>query len=661
MAVVILAEKPSVGQEIARALGNDIKRNDGYLEVGDYLVTWAVGHLLQIDDSIAPEKWEIATLPILPEKFSYMISKGKEKQFTVVRKLLEKANEVFIGTDAGREGELIARLILIHANWNNWDKTYRIWTSEALTKEVIRREIQAKKPAKQFNSLYRSAIARMHADWIVGINLTRLVTLLAGDKSVWSVGRVQTPVLKLVVDRELEIENFKPEPYWYIKVLFSKDGSDFWGKYFKDNQFTFKEKATLEQVIKDIEEANTGRVVKVDTKEHKKAPPLLFSITTLQMTANKRFGFTAEKTLNIAQVLYEKKLISYPRTESQHLDEGARGLVKNVLKKLGREDLVSKVDKVGKRVFDNSKLTDHYAIIPLNVPQEELPDDEKKIYETIKNRFIGAFLDDYVYEITTVHIDVNGHMFAAQGKVDKVLGWKELEKDDKDEQETFEALPKLQPNDTVKKLKQELIEDQTKPPSRYTESSLLAKMKELGLGTGATRASIIETLKERFYIKIERKSIIPTDKGITLIKRVGDRDFASPEMTSTWENKLEEIRNNKVDYKDFIASIKDFTRKEIDQMKNQTFEVEKKPVCTCRCGGSVFEFRFSYICQSCGLKLSKEIFHRKVAKKDVVKLFEGQEVFMDKLKSKAGNVFKAFVRLEQDGIKLRFKNDKKSG
>ncbi len=594
--------------------------------------------------------WTMDTLPIFPEKFLYRVKDKVKHQYSVIESLLKKADEIYIATDAGREGELIARLILRQANCTN-KNIYRIWTSEALTKDVILRELNAKKPLKDYDTLFYSAIARSHADWLVGINLTRLASLLINNKELWSVGRVQTPVLKLIVERELEIQNFVPEPFWYLAVYFKKDNVEFLTKLYHDKKINFEDKAFLEKVLKDIQPEKTGIVEKITENKKSEPPPLLFSITTLQMEANKRFSYSANKTLSIAQELYEKKFISYPRTESQHLDENAKPLAKSILKKLQREDLIPNVDKVGTRVFNNKKLTDHYAIIPMRDEDESLSDEEKKIFSLIKNRFLGAFCDNYVYLVKTVFIKIKDYTFVSKGKEDVSLGWKALEKDEKEE----DKLPPLQEKEQVEKTKEMLVEDKTKPPARYTEAHLLEKMKELSLGTGATRSLIIETLKQREYVRLSQKALVPTEKALFLIDKFKDRAFTSPELTSSWELMLEDIQEKKISYKDFMAKIKEFLNQEIASIKTIPMTYQEKPICKCRCGADVIPKKSVYVCPSCNLKLYKEVFHKKLKDKEIALLFKGEEVYVDKLISKNGKPFGAYLRLEQDGIKLRFK------
>jgi len=595
MSVLILAEKPSQANDIAKAFKN-CKRKEGYIDCGAYLITWAIGHLFEIDDEIAPKKWELKTLPIFPEKFKLKVSKGKSKQFKVIKELLKKAEKVIIATDPGREGELIAREILLMAGWKNWENTYRLWTSEALTPEVVKKALKNLKKAKDFDSLYYSALARQHADWLVGINLTRLVSLKSSDRSVWSVGRVQTPTLKLLVERESEIENFKPTPYWVIKALFEKEGKTFSGILIlnkedlrafqnqseekEENQrqsFTgtaIKDKNLALKIYKEIEKLNSGIVMKVEKKRKRELPPLLHSLTTLQREANKLYGFSAQKTLSIAQKLYEHyKVISYPRTDSQHLAESNKPLVKEVLKKLGKEELLPAVDRVGKRVFNDAKLTDHHAIIPLGNPPKNLKDEERKIYYLVWRKFVGAFMPVYEFETTTAFINVGNYTFVSRGKVDISLGWKALYKEKESKEE---KLPPLQKGEEVKKVKTLLEEKKTQPPPRYTEGSLLKLMEKLGLGTPATRAQIIETLKKRGYITIKGKNIVVNEKAKVLIEKLKDLEIASPEMTAKWENALENIYLKRVGYKGyqhFLDKVKEFTAGQVERLKHITFEV----------------------------------------------------------------------------------------
>jgi DNA topoisomerase-3 len=594
MKSLILTEKPSQAQDIVKAF-KGCKKKDGYYDCGEYLITWAVGHLFEIDDSIAPQKWSFETLPILPEQFKLKLRRGVGKQFKVIKELLKKVNKVIIATDPGREGELIAREILLMAGWKDWKNTYRLWTSEALTPEVVRRALKNLRPAIEFDSLYYSALARQHSDWIVGINLTRAVSLKSKDHSVWSVGRVQTPTLAILVKREKEIENFKPEPYWVIKAIFEKQNIKFPAvltlkkedlKTLAEDKPTdedeeeetkqetgtaIKDKNLALKIFNEIKNIPFGVVQNVITKRKREFSPPLHSLTSLQREANKVYGFSAQKTLNIAQKLYEeRKIISYPRTDSQYLATSNKDLVKEILTALGRKDLIPAVDKVGKRVFDDSKLTDHHAIIPLKPPAKDLTEDEKKLYDLILKRFLAVFYPPYIYETTTAVIRLGNYTFVARGKVDISLGWKEVY----NKKESENKLPKLQKGENVKKTDQKMEEKKTQPPPRYTEGKLLKAMEKLGLGTPATRAAIIETLKKRGYVIASKKALIPTEKGKELVEKLLNSEVSSPEMTAKWEKALENIYLRRVGYKGyrlFVDKVKEFIKNEIEKLKDKEF------------------------------------------------------------------------------------------
>ncbi|MCI4454849.1 MAG: hypothetical protein JHC25_07930 [Thermodesulfobacterium sp.] len=594
---LILTEKPSVAEDFARALG--CKRKDGYFEGGEYVITWAFGHLFEISDENLPQKWELGNLPIFPERFEYKLRSSQAgKQFRVIKELLAKAERVIVATDAGREGELIARLILQKAGLKDWSKVYRFWTSSALTPEVIRRELRNLKPAKEYDSLYWCALARQHADFVVGINLTRAVSLRSSG-GVWSVGRVQTPTLALVVQRDLEIENFKPKPYWVIKALFSADGKTYEGVWIgkknggkvnaskkedeEEEEREEEEEAggvfdyeSVKKLVEKLSSVKQAVVSKVEKKKRVEYPPPLYSLSSLQRDANKELGFSAQKTLEIAQKLYEeRKAISYPRSDAEYLSESSIPLVKEVLKRLKREDLVEKVEKVGKRVFDDRKLTDHHAIIPLRDEEEEWSKDEKALFRLIKRRFLAAFYDPFIALDTVVITQIAGEDFYSRGSIVLQLGYKELYGKPQDK-----LLPKLEKGQRVDVLKVWSEKRWTKPPPRYTEGALIKKMEKLSLGTPATRASIIETLKSRGYLVLNKKHLISTEKARQLIKNLQGSKIVSVEMTSEWEQQLESIYKNKKGfggYKDFLERIKAFTKEEVEKIKEMTFQASIKP------------------------------------------------------------------------------------
>ena len=587
MKVLILAEKPSQAQDISKAFKN-CQKKDGYIECGNFIITWGYGHLLEIDtEKIAP-KGEVL---VFPEKFEYRPrSKSHAKQLKIIKELLKKVDEVYVFTDPEREGELIARLILHKAGWKNWERTYRMWTSKALTPEVVWEEIKAKRPIKNFDSVFWEALTRQHADWLVGIPLSRV--LIKNLKGSWSVGRVQTPTLALIVQREEEREKFKPQPYYVVKGEFIKGEHKIEGvltlKEIKEKVYDEEEENREEEggisekkakeVIQKLAKEKYGVVIKVEKKRRKEKPPLLHSLTTLQKEASKVYGYSAQKTLQIAQSLYEKKLISYPRTESQYLSEKDKQLVKDVLKKLRKSELIPNVEKVRKRVFDDSKLTDHFALIPLNKAPENLSKDERNIYFLVWRKFVGAFMEDYEYEETTVLIKVGDYEFKAKGKKVINLGWKALYGEEKDK-----LLPELQEGE---KLKLESIKSEkrmTKPPSRYTDGSIISKMKNLGIGTPATRSQIVESLITRGYVRRKGKELIPTQKGRELVKKLLEKGLkiAKVELTCEWEKNLKEIREKKLNfkgYKKFIESIKEFVKESARELEKIEIPIENQKV-----------------------------------------------------------------------------------
>jgi DNA topoisomerase-3 len=596
MKTLILTEKPSVAEDFAKALG--CKRREGYFEGGEYVITWAFGHLFEISDENLPKKWELDGLPIFPERFEYKLKSSQAgKQFKVIKGLLSQAGRVVIATDAGREGELIARLILQKAGLKDWSKVYRFWTSSALTPEVIRQELRRLKPAKEYDSLYWCALARQHADFVVGINLTRAVSLRSSG-GVWSVGRVQTPTLALVVQRDLEIENFKPKPYWVIKALFSAEGKTYEGVWIgkqsggkadanenvdEEEEEREEEEAggvfdyeNVKKLVEKLSGVKEAAVVKVEKKKRVEYPPKLYSLSSLQRDANRELGFSAQKTLDIAQKLYEeRKAISYPRSDAEYLSESSVSLVKDVLKRLKREDLVEKVEKVGKRVFDDRKLTDHHAIIPLRDEEEDWSKDEKALFGLIKRRFLAAFYEPFIALDTVVITQMAGEEFYSRGSTVLQLGYRELYGRPQDK-----LLPKLEKGQRVDVLKVWPEKRWTKPPPRYTEGMLIKKMEKLSLGTPATRAGIIETLKSRGYLILDKKHLISTEKARQLVQNLQDSKIVSVEMTSEWEQQLEGIHKNKKGfggYKEFLEKIKAFTGEEVGKLKQMSFQASLPP------------------------------------------------------------------------------------
>jgi DNA topoisomerase-3 len=707
----VLAEKPSVARDIAKALGAN--KAGSFFRNGDTVVGFARGHLYEIADDLAPKEWTLESLPILPKTFRYWAKQGTKELLNELRKALRGADEVVIATDPGREGELIARLILNELGWTKWDRTYRLWTAEALTPQVVRREMGNLKRASDFDSLYWAALGRMHADWVVGINYSRLVTLKARDKGgtgVWSVGRVQTPTLRLVVEREEAIERFVPEPYVQIRSEFqAPSGFTYTGLLLATDgghRFPPEEGRVLYEKLKGERE---GRILDLRRERKELPPPLLHSLTSLQRQANALYGMTAKRTLDIAQKLYEEyKVISYPRTESRHLPRSAQALVKDILERLGRSDLLDGVAKAGKRVFDDSQLTDHHAIIPLAPLPQGATSEEQKVYWLVAKRFFAAFAGNASVEMTTAETQVGEGVFLSRFRAVLKEGWMREEGEPKrgeeregEEEEVRGAVP-LEPGNRVHVLGLEVLEKKTTPPPRYTEGSLLKEMERLGLGTPATRAAILETLKERGYLLPQGKSLVPTAKGRTLIDFLRPYAVSSPEMTAEWERKLEDIwrkRHGEGGYKVFLSGTYEAVREGVgailastmaevkreatpkmlafarslakktgQKLEDTSYEAVKafidsalekersgEGVGTCFCGEKVRPFSKGWKCEG-GHVVWEETFGKRLSLKEALKLFSGERLFLKGLKGKSGKPFDAYLVLDpkEGKLKLQF-------
>jgi DNA topoisomerase-3 len=701
-----------VARDIAKALG--ASKAGSFFRNGDTVVGFARGHLYEIADNLAPKEWTLEGLPILPKAFRYQMKQGAKELLNELRKALREADEVVIATDPGREGELIARLILNELGWTKWDRTYRLWTAEALTPQVVRREMGNLKRASDFDSLYWAALGRMHADWVVGINYSRLLTLKArsgGGAGVWSVGRVQTPTLRLVVEREGAIERFVPEPYAQIRGEFqTPSGFTYTGLLLTPDgthRLSPEEGKALYERLKGEKE---GRILDLRRERKELPPPLLHSLTSLQRQANALYGMTAKRTLDIAQKLYEEyKVISYPRTESRHLPRSAERLVRDILEKLGRSDLLDGVAKAGKRVFDDSQLTDHHAIIPLAPLPQGTTSEEQKVYWLVARRFFAAFAGNALVEMTAVKTQVGEGVFLSRFRAVLEEGWmreegepkRREEREGEEEEEVRGAVP-LELGNTVRILGLEALEKKTTPPPRYTEGSLLKEMERLGLGTPATRAAILETLKERGYLFPQGKSLVPTAKGRTLIDFLRPYPVSSPEMTAEWERKLEDIwrkRQGEGGYRAFLsgayeavkegvrtilasgmaevkreatpkmlAFARSLARKTGQKLEDTSYEAVKafidralekersgEGVGTCFCGEKVRPFSKGWKCEG-GHVVWEETYGKRLSLKEALKLFSGERLFLKGLRGKSGKPFDAYLVLdpEEGRVKLQF-------
>ena len=586
--IVCIAEKPSVARDIARILGATASR-DGYMEGNGYQVTWTFGHLCELKEPNDYEQnwryWTLAALPMIPHRFGLKLipDRGIEKQFQTISQLYANADEIINCGDAGQEGELIQRWVMQMAKVKCPVK--RLWIS-SMTDEAIKEGFANLKEEKQYNRLYLAGLSRAIGDWLLGMNCTRLYTLMYGQNhQVLSIGRVQTPTLALIVNRQKEIDNFKPEPYWVLSTVY------------RDTLFTATSgKFTSEEEGKKAFALIDGKpfvITSVQKKQGKEPPKQLYDLTSLQVDLNRKYGFSAEMSLNLIQGLYEKKLTTYPRVDTQYLSDDIYPKCPSILNgvsqymEAGRKpylDIIktlagfSKKLPKSKRVFDTSKVTDHHAIIPTGQVPNGLTDVEKKVYDLIARRFIAVFYPDCKFATTSVTGKVDKIEFKTSGKEILDPGWRavytkeEQRQDDGKNAADDKLLPTFVKGESGPH-KPTLTKKMTVPPKHYTEASLLrametagklvddeelsAAMKENGIGRPSSRAGIIETLFKRHYIRRERKNLVATPTGIQLIDTIHEKLLTSVELTGIWEKKLREIEQNKYDAATFINELKE--------------------------------------------------------------------------------------------------------
>lgn len=573
--ILCITEKPSVAKDIASILGATVKR-DGYYEGGGYKVTWTFGHLCTLkepaDYTDLWKRWSLGALPMIPSKFGIKLI-GQDsivRQFNVIKSLIEEADEVINCGDAGQEGELIQRWVMQKAECKKPVK--RLWIS-SLTDESIKEGFNALKPQQEFNNLYYAGLSRAIGDWILGMNATRLYSLkYSSPGNVLSIGRVQTPTLALIVQRHHEITDFTPEDYWELKTVY--------------REVTFNVVSGKYKNESDAQEA-LGKIVgfpmnitDVSEKKGKESPPRLFDLTSLQVECNKRWGWTADDTLRLIQSLYEKKVTTYPRVDTTYLSEDLYPKIPEILRQMTPyanvvSPLLSNKIPKSKKVFDNTKVTDHHAIIPTGQSPAALVGDERKMYHLIAQRFIAAFYPDCVFSATTVLGHVNDVNFKATGKVIVEMGWRCIYADNTEKTNEDEADGKILPPFVVGESgphEPSLLKKATQPPKYYTEGSLLRAMesagkmvddeelreamKENGIGRPSTRAAIIETLFKRRYIYRERKNIMASQAGIDLISTINEELLKSAKLTGLWENKLRRIERGEYSAGDFIEELK---------------------------------------------------------------------------------------------------------
>lgn len=573
---VCIAEKPSVAREIAEVLGAT-KRMNGYIEGNGYQVTWTFGHLCTLKEphDYADEwkRWSLSALPMIPPRFGIKLISNPtyEQQFKVIETLMQNAEMVINCGDAGQEGELIQRWVMQKAGCTC--PVYRLWIS-SLTEEAIREGFQHLKEQTEFRTLYEAGLSRAIGDWLLGMNATRLYTIRYGqNRQVLSIGRVQTPTLALIVNRQAEIDNFKPEPYWELKTIYRNTTFSA-----TKGKFTKKEEG---EAFLEVVQKEDFTVTDISEKKGKEYAPRLFDLTSLQVECNKKFAFTADDTLKLIQSLYEKKVTTYPRVDTTFLSDDIYPKVPNTLKglvdytELTAPVLAAKIPK-SKRVFDNSKVTDHHAIIPTGVPARNLTENERKVYDLVTRRFIAAFYPDCDISTTTVLGKVDKVDFKVTGKQILKPGWRVVfgaEQKDPDAEPTEEegVLPDFVKGESGPH-KPILKETWTTPPKPYTEATLLRAMetagklvdndelrdalKENGIGRPSTRAAIIETLFKRNYIRKERKNLFPTATGVELIDTIHEELLKSAELTGLWEKKLRQIERGTYEARTFLEELK---------------------------------------------------------------------------------------------------------
>ena len=687
MTTCIIAEKPSVARDIARIVGANSKQ-DGYMEGCGYLVTWAMGHLiaLAMPEAYGFSAYKREDLPIRPNPFQLIVRqvrKDKEyisdpaalKQLKVIRSCFDKADRIIVATDAGREGELIFRYIYQHLGCRKpFD---RLWIS-SLTDKAIREGLSNLKPGIHYDNLYHSAKARSEADWLVGINASRALSI--ARKGGYSLGRVQTPTLAMVCRRYIENRDFSSVPYWKISVLTEKEGVSLKAVGSED----YESEASAQTTLATLRSQSQLTVESVVRKVADTPPPLLYDLTALQKDANRRHGFSADKTLSIAQSLYEKKITTYPRTGSRYISEDVFEGVPALLRKIG----MPLSNPLNRHSVDNTKVTDHHAIIPTGETPSGLSTDEITIYQMVVNRFIEAFSPDSEDERMQVRFTDGTNIFTWKACRQISLGWKvvqkgkeaEADKKEDSDEHILSSLPNLTEGEVLSLVNADITEHKTKPKPLYTEATLLSAMEnagkevkeddkrkamaECGIGTPATRANIIETLILRDYIRRDKKAIIPTEKGLAVYEIVKDKKIANAEMTGAWELALAAIEAGKMPSDKFSQGINSYVGTICEELLSLSSEQKSYPVYHCpKCGQqSVGIYAKVAKCrhETCGFHVFREVCGILLSEDNIRDLISsGRTPILKGLTSKAGKKFNARLVLGEDYItSFEFENKK---
>lgn len=676
---VIIAEKPSVAQSIAAIVGAG-KRRDGYIEGNGYAVTWAFGHLVQL---AMPEAYGFAgfrreNLPILPAGFTliprqkregkeYKDDPGVVRQLNIIKGLFEGGDRIIVATDAGREGELIFRYIYHYLGCTK--PFVRLWIS-SLTDKAIREGMERLQPGGNYDNLYLSAKARSEADWLIGINGSQALSLAAG-RGVFSLGRVQTPTLAMICSRYLENRSFTPKKYMQIRITVEKDGIAFHATA----EQRYESKTAADNALGEMKACGTFHITELTRREVKEEPPLLYDLTALQRDANTRLDFSADRTLSLTQSLYEKKVLSYPRTGSRYVSEDVFDEIPSRIALLRQHPRFGQYAAslsgapLNRRGVDDGKVTDHHALIITENLPDGLSKDEQAIYDMVAARLLEAFSAPCIKEVTEIHAEVANDTAQVKGTVVKSAGWRAVrgEKEDSDEDA---PLPRLEQDESLPIQSLEAVERQTKPKPLHTESSLLSAMehcgreiddeqlrasiRETGIGTPATRAAVIETLFARGYIRREKKSLVPTDKGMAVHETVKDKKIANVEMTAAWEDTLARIESGEADAAAFRRDIEAYTAQIVTELLESKVSVapseSEYPCPKCR-NSRVLFFPKVVKCADvdCGFTLFRNKGGKELSDKQLAELLtKGRTGIIKGFKSKEGKAFDASLVLRPD-------------
>ena len=693
---LVIAEKPSVALDLTRVLGRFEKKGD-YFENDRFVVSSAIGHLVELclpaELDKKKGKWSFQSLPIIPDEFQLKPIAKTESRYKLLRRLMERPDvtEIVNACDAGREGELIFRYLVRLAGVKK--PFSRLWL-QSMTTEAIRTAFAHLRADREMIPLAEAAVCRSESDWLVGINATRAMTAFnskVGGFQLTPVGRVQTPTLAILVEREERIRRFEPKSYWEVLADFNVSAGGFRGRWFDEAFQRDADDARRPERIWTAEQANaihdkvagkTGAITE-EKKPTTQAPPLLYDLTSLQREANARFSFSARRTLQIAQQLYERyKVITYPRTDSRYLPEDYLGTSSNILGRLAdptlapaaRKALANNWVRPSKRIFNNAKITDHNAIIPTGENPRNLDEAQQKLFDMIARRFVAVFYPPAEFEVTTRITRVEGEAFKTEGKVIKEAGWLEVYGRHAAPDEQGDALVAVVPGESALTAQVEVKENQTKPPARYTEATLLSAMEGAGklvddedlreamsakgLGTPATRAAIIEGLIQDGYINRENRDLIATAKGIsliTLLRGIGIELLSSPELTGEWEHKLKLMEHGDLDRSTFMKQIKHLTSEIVDKAKHFESDVVEGNYVTLNvqcpnCGAAYLKEDYrTYHCENCEYRLFKNLASRQLSPAELTTLIKERKVGpLEGFRSKTGRPFAALVILNDD-------------